>query len=97
MDVIYHPGVFEDITEAVNWYYKEDPTLVKELAQKIDSGFHKITDTPETWPNHKRGFKKFLVDKFPYIIFYKIKTDHIKIFAVAHTSRKPNYWLKRVK
>jgi len=33
--------------------------------------------------------------KFPYSIIYTIEPDHIRILAVAHSKRKPEYWLSR--
>lgn len=42
-------------------------------------------------------FRRCLLQKFPYAIIYSIEPDHIHIIAVAHTKRKPGYWLIRHK
>jgi plasmid stabilization system protein ParE len=34
--------------------------------------------------------------RFPYSVFYYIsENDELRILAVAHQSRRPNYWLQR--
>ena len=40
---------------------------------------------------------EFLSDVQYYENYYSIEPDHIYIVAVAHTKRKPGYWLIRVK
>jgi hypothetical protein len=42
-------------------------------------------------------FRRYLLQKFPFFIVYSIEPDHIRIIAVAHTKRKPGYWLGRYK
>jgi hypothetical protein len=33
---------------------------------------------------------------FPYVLPYLVRDETIFVLAVAHTSRKPRYWEKRV-
>jgi toxin ParE1/3/4 len=33
---------------------------------------------------------------FPFFLVYREHDDHIEIVALAHTSRKPNYWRDRL-
>jgi hypothetical protein len=35
------------------------------------------------------------VNRFPYNVVYRIRDDDIYVVAVAHTSRRPNYWKDR--
>lgn len=42
-------------------------------------------------------FQAVPFEKFPYMIIYAIEPGHIHIVAVAHTKRKPGYWLIRIK
>ncbi len=34
--------------------------------------------------------------RHPYVVVYVTFADHLAIVAVAHTSRRPGYWLTRV-
>ena len=36
------------------------------------------------------------VRRFPYILYYEILDPfRVRVYAVAHTSRHPGYWLRR--
>ena len=34
--------------------------------------------------------------RFPYVIFYAEYPERVHVLAVAHTSRRPGYWKKRI-
>jgi plasmid stabilization system protein ParE len=42
------------------------------------------------------GIRKCLLRRFRYALIYVVKADHILIIAVAHSSRRPGYWLPRI-
>jgi toxin ParE1/3/4 len=37
----------------------------------------------------------FVIQRFPYIVFYREGADQIDVIAVAHGARDPGYWRKR--
>jgi toxin ParE1/3/4 len=68
---------------------------------------HRFRDTVEIKLDHIRQmplhyqvlhppFRRCLVPKFPYAIIFSIEPDFILVLAVAHTKRKPGYWLERL-
>ncbi len=40
---------------------------------------------------------KCLLLRFPYKILYAVESGTIVVLAIAHSHRKPDYWLDRVK
>lgn len=40
--------------------------------------------------------RKVIINRFPISLVYRPIADGIVIFAVAHHSRKPNYWINRI-
>jgi hypothetical protein len=48
---------------------------------------------PEQWPiwRSDRPYRKRVLGRFPYVIFHVIEA--IVVLAVAHTKRRPGYWL----
>ena len=55
-----------------------------------------ISEHPETGFIHDHGTRMRLVRKFPYGVIFKRYSNHILIVAVAHLSRKPGYWRRRL-
>jgi plasmid stabilization system protein ParE len=48
------------------------------------------------WPQVSRSLRRYVVKKCPYVLLYRAEGDTVLIVAVAHQSRRPGYWLKRV-
>ena len=40
--------------------------------------------------------RRLLLRKFPYQLIYRVLGDEIRIYAVAHLKRRPNYWTGRL-
>jgi hypothetical protein len=43
----------------------------------------------------KRDIRRGLLRRFPYSVVYEVLPDEVIILAVAHTSRRPRFWIKR--
>ena len=44
------------------------------------------------WKNTRR---RFSLRKFPFSIIYYIRNDELRVVALAHHRRKPEYWARR--
>ncbi len=36
-----------------------------------------------------------LMTRFPFVVFFEVEEDRIVVWAVAHTRRRPGYWVAR--
>jgi plasmid stabilization system protein ParE len=89
-----------EFIEAAARYNVERPGLGDEFLDALSSARTQIADRPRLFPKHdlatrRREFRYALIDRFPYSIIYLVKKGEIVIFAVAHTSREPGYWMRR--
>ena len=48
----------------------------------------------ETLPDEP-NVRRFLLNRFPYAIIYEVVSTEIRILAVAHARRRPQFWEKR--
>jgi hypothetical protein len=48
------------------------------------------------WAPAGRDVRFRLVDRFPYQIVLELRRESVLVLAVAHTSRRPGYWRRRV-
>ena len=95
--VLIHRDARAELDEAMAFYEASEPGLGLDLQDKVEGAISKIRQNPETWPRHKSTeFRKYLLDRFPYTVFYLDQPAHIWIIAIAHARRKPNYWRVRV-
>ena len=51
-------------------------------------GYPPVPDMP--------GGQRFRLTQFPFSLLYINRADYLWVVAVAHGSRKPGYWKKRV-
>jgi toxin ParE1/3/4 len=87
----------EEYTTSLHWYAQRS----KKAAERFEAEFAKALETikanPEQYPVCDDDRHRFyLLKRYPFQLIYR-KTDDGRwlIVAVAHTSRKPNYWSKR--
>jgi toxin ParE1/3/4 len=81
-------------------YEAASPGLGDRLWQDIEAAADLIADHPEIGAlvARTRGLvRRVPLRHFPFFVIYRQWKDHLQIVAVAHTSRKPNYWRTRLK
>ena len=64
---------------------------------EVDRALADIASAPHRWAAAPLSTRRYLLRGFPCILIYREWEGHIQIVAVAHTSRKPGYWKKRLK
>ena len=51
--------------------------------------------TPEIHAVVHEDYRRGLVRRFPYAVFYKYAEGVVTVYGVFHTSRDPNKWRQR--
>ena len=97
MRIRYHSSARNEIVKAAKYYEAQADGLGDRFLRDIDRVVCDIANLPILWPVTKYGTRKrILVSPFPYSIHYKIVHDEIVIVAVAHQSRRADYWTGRL-
>jgi len=94
--VEYHQGAIADIKSAVAWYQKRSHKAALDFIEELDRATQTIREAPERWPTGKNDTRRFLLWRFPFAIIYSDEESTITIWAVAHASRRPEYWTQRL-
>jgi len=84
-----------ELAEAQDWYYERSEAAAQAFALEVDHAIRSIRQAPLRWPLALRGARAFVLDRFPYTVFYRVSADHVVITAIAHQSRRPGYWRHR--
>ena len=71
------------------------PGLGDAFADEIEAGIQKICATAYVWRVIEDDVRRFLIERFPYGIYYTVENDRIVIWAVKHLRRDPDYWQER--
>ncbi len=95
LDIEFHPDVANEIKSSYQWYQKQADGLGQDYLTELESSFQTICELPKTWPKFEKGFRRFLLSKFPFSVIYQSNENKILVVAVMHNSRKPGYWSER--
>jgi len=57
--------------------------------KQVDNSLNKISKNPNAHPQAYKDVRKYVMKKFPFIIYYQIKQVVVRVIAIFHTSRNP--------
>jgi toxin ParE1/3/4 len=81
---------------AFDWYLVRSSDAALAFDAEVDRALANIASAPNRWAAGPHSTRRYLLRRFPYILIYRERTGNVQIVAVAHTSRKPGYWKKRI-
>jgi toxin ParE1/3/4 len=86
-----------ELAHAIRWYEQQRAGLGGELFDAITETIDLIRTHPEIGVPRRarRPSRQLRVNRFPYNVVYRIRDNDIYVVAVAHTSRRPDYWKHR--
>ncbi|HEX6084132.1 MAG TPA: type II toxin-antitoxin system RelE/ParE family toxin [Thermoanaerobaculia bacterium] len=90
-----HPEAEQELAEAREWYAVRSEVAAQAFSLEISRAIERIIEAPRRYPLGRRGERRFVLDRFPYTILYRVREEDIFITAVAHHSRRPDYWRDR--
>ncbi|NCD35360.1 MAG: type II toxin-antitoxin system RelE/ParE family toxin [Spartobacteria bacterium] len=84
-----------ELLGAAKYYELQAAGLGNEFLDKVDAALKDIREHPELCPIVKLNIRRRLVQRFPYVLLYRVDSDEIVIEATMHTKRRPDYWFVR--
>ncbi|MFT5622717.1 MAG: hypothetical protein ACI9FZ_000642 [Bacteroidia bacterium] len=92
MQVVFASGVLEEVKEAQTHYESKVPGLGQAFVVIVHASIQEIKRFPHRSRLLDGNYRRFIVNRFPYGIIYRIEADIIYVVAVAHFKRRPGYW-----
>lgn len=86
----------KDFEKSYAFYYENNPKVADTFFQNINRSFEKIKENPHTFPTVHKDVKKYVIKKFPFVIYYRLMNTIIRVIAIFHSSRNPEKWNERV-
>jgi toxin ParE2 len=90
------PEAEREIADAAEWYDGEQRGLGDEFLQSLRECRKAIGAFPESGSPDVLGTRVRQTRRFPYRLVYQIRRSEIVVIAVAHQSRRPDYWHERL-
>jgi plasmid stabilization system protein ParE len=95
VELIIAPEAAQDVDEAYGWYEIQRAGLGEEFLNCVDACVQAICRSPEMHSKVYQAYRRGLVRRFPYAIFYEYTSNVVTVYCVFHTSRDPEKWRRR--
>jgi plasmid stabilization system protein ParE len=78
------------MAEAGLWYETRRPGTALYFLRCVDATIALVTRHPEIGPAQFGAFRRILVSRFPFSVYYTIEEETVVVHGVFHNSRDPN-------
>ena len=92
----FHPEAEVDFIETVLYYETQAPGLGGRFAAEVEHAIEQLLMHPKIGASDKEGFRKWVLDTFPYNLRYTESDELVYILVVESQNRNPGYWKSRV-
>ena len=93
---IFHPIARRKLEEAIDYYNAERQGLGSEFREEVQRVLALLTRFPRLGQPVRGSVRRMILSRFPYHIYYRLlASDNLRILAVAHNRRRPEYWAGR--
>ena len=94
-DVLFHPEAADDYANSYAWYFGKVRHVAEAFEREIKRSLRLITTYPMRWPVYRGQYHRIMVRHFPFSLVYGSFEGCLVVVAVAHGSRRPDYWRDR--
>ncbi|MEI6758391.1 MAG: type II toxin-antitoxin system RelE/ParE family toxin [Chlorobium sp.] len=96
-NLIIIPEAQEDV-DAAYWWYEDCRTgLGEEFLGCVDACIQTICRMPDLYPVIHEQYRRALVRRFPFSVFYEFNVQKVTVYSIFHSSQEPRKWLSRLK
>jgi toxin ParE1/3/4 len=96
------PDAVDEMEEAAVWYDQRQSGAGRLFLAEVERVRQAIVERPTSHPRVEVPsgdlvIRRALLTKFPYAIVFLDREAYVLVLAVAHTKRRPSYWLNRLR
>jgi len=96
MRVDVRPQAEDEIDRAAAWYERENSGLGTSFTHAVLSALSSIAEQPSACTRVGKGARRFVMQRFPYVIIYREERDAVVVYACIHSHRDPRHWQRRL-
>src|SRR6478672_1524008 len=98
MPVIFHRLALAEYRRAIANYRRPDVDVARRFVSAVEDAADRIEQNPAIGSPCHGPYRWVRVRRFPYVLYYRELTPTVTlIYAVAHSRRRPGYWLRRTR
>jgi plasmid stabilization system protein ParE len=91
----------EEARAALDWYDDQRPGLGDEFISELNRGYAALRSSPQACSpvedyTGRHELRCISLQRFPYLIIFRVLTAELIVVAVQHERRRPLYWVDRL-
>jgi toxin ParE1/3/4 len=96
MGVRYSAAAKHELTDAAQYYDRHRSGLGVEFLNDVRRVAKLLDDNPELGKVFSDRCRSIVLTRFPFRLVYELTDTGVRILAIAHQKRRPDYWRLRV-
>ena len=86
-----------EFLDAISYYEEQQAGLGRRFKVEVERTLLWLVEHPEVYPLRPNAYRRLNLRIYPYYIAWIVRGSTLWILAVAHSHRKPEYWIQREK
>lgn len=95
MKLEFHPEAEMELIEEAAYYEFQVSGLGERFEAEVRRATGFLLEHPEIGHPADPHLRKFVLNRFPFTLYYSVGSDVLRIEVVAHQRRRPGYWQSR--
>ena len=91
----FHSAIPDAPLSALDYYDGLSVALGNRFREHVDRRLDEIAHNPEMFPIDVSPVRFAKIDRFPYLIFFAMKSKFVRILAIVHGAADPDKWRTR--
>ena len=93
--IVFRRAARSEYARSIKWYDNRRPGLGGEFEAEVSAVLSTIADQPDRYPIADGDVRVAPVHRFPFAVYYRIRSRWIVVISVFHQSRDPEEWRSR--
>ena len=90
MQVKWLRKAIKNLDAEADYIAQENPTAAAQMFEYVKAKVEALGDFPATGrPGRVPGTRELVIDRYPYLVPYRVAGDELHVLRVFHTRRKP--------
>ena len=85
--ILVRPEAERDLADALHWYRRKEFRLGEEFLDSVAVAMRRLEEDPKRHLPYHLNFRRVILRRFPYKIFYQIIGDRVVVFRVLHAKQ----------
>jgi len=94
--VVFRRAAKNELEEAAVWYDEKRTGLGEEFILEIEEAIANAANSPQRYPVILDDVRRTVTRRFPFSVYFRIRSDVLVVLAVFHGRRNPAIWQRRI-